>query len=188
MTLAVAHAEGDTAVLDAVRERRPPFSPDAAVEEFAALLRTYGIKSVTGDRYGGEWPRERFLVHGITYEPSQRVKSDIYRELVAPINAGRVELLDLPRLRAQLLGLERRVSRGGKDSVDHGPGGHDDVANAVAGALVMAAPRLPAERKQVRVWHPGLDEPREDRMVVALPSFYVTDGRGKPAGRPFQFP
>ena len=33
----------------------------------------------------------------------------------------------------QLIGLERRTARGGRDSIDHGPGGHDDVCNAVAG-------------------------------------------------------
>jgi hypothetical protein len=32
-----------------------------------------------------------------------------------------------------LCGLERRTARSGKDSIDHGPGGHDDVANVVAG-------------------------------------------------------
>ncbi len=49
-------------------------------------------------------------------------------------------LLDNQRLRAQLEGLERRVARGGKDSIDHAPGGKDDVANAAAGALVAALP------------------------------------------------
>jgi hypothetical protein len=67
MTLAVAHAEGDCTVLDAVRERRPPFSPDDVVSEFASLLQTYGISEVHGDRYAGEWPRERFNAHGIRY-------------------------------------------------------------------------------------------------------------------------
>ena len=64
------------------------------------------------------------------------------------INSGRVELLDRPRLVAQLCGLERRTAWGGRDSIDHGPGGHDDVANAVAGALVAVAeaPRLPQIR------------------------------------------
>jgi len=38
---------------------------------------------------------------------------------------------------AQFLGLERRTARGGRDSIDHGPGGRDDVANTVAGALVF---------------------------------------------------
>ena len=36
MTLAIAHVEGDDAVLDAVREVIPPFSPEAVVSEFAA--------------------------------------------------------------------------------------------------------------------------------------------------------
>jgi hypothetical protein len=38
----------------------------------------------------------------------------------------------------QLTSLERRTARGGKDSIDHAPGAHDDTANAVAGALVTA--------------------------------------------------
>ena len=55
MTLAIAHADKDGhAVLDAVRERRPPFSPDDVTVEFSALLKSYGVRKVTGDRYGGE--------------------------------------------------------------------------------------------------------------------------------------
>jgi len=38
-----------------------------------------------------------------------------------------------------LLALERSTSRLGKDSISHPPGGHDDLINAVAGALVQAA-------------------------------------------------
>jgi hypothetical protein len=51
------------------------------------------------------------------------------------LNSGRVELLDHPRLAAQLCALERRVTRGGRDSIDHPPGGHDDLANAVGGVV-----------------------------------------------------
>jgi hypothetical protein len=40
---------------------------------------------------------------------------------------------------AQFLGLERRTARGGKDSIDHAPQSHDDLANVAAGALVTAA-------------------------------------------------
>jgi hypothetical protein len=40
---------------------------------------------------------------------------------------------------SQFVGLERRTSRGGRDSIDHAPGGHDDVANAVAGAAWLAS-------------------------------------------------
>jgi hypothetical protein len=54
------------------------------------------------------------------------------------LNGHRVELLDVPRLATQLGTLERRTSRGGKDSIDHPAGAHDDLGNAVAGALVLA--------------------------------------------------
>jgi hypothetical protein len=53
MTLAIAHTERDVAVLDALRERKPPFSPEDVVTDFAATLKSYGLTSVTGDRYAG---------------------------------------------------------------------------------------------------------------------------------------
>jgi hypothetical protein len=46
--------------------------------------------------------------------------------------------LDEKTLKRQLASLERRTSRGGRDSIDHAPGAKDDVANAVAGALILA--------------------------------------------------
>jgi hypothetical protein len=70
--------------------------------------------------------------------PSERTRSDIYQAVLPMIMSGQVELLDLPRLLKQFGGLERRTARGGKDSIDHAPGQHDDVANAAAGALVLA--------------------------------------------------
>lgn len=138
-TLALAHREAERVVLDVVRERRPPFSPEAVVREFAEVLAAYRVTEVQGDRYAGEWPREQFRKVGIEYRASEKVKSDLYRELLPLVNGGRVELLEHPKLAAQLAGLERRVSRGGKDSIDHPPGGHDDVANAASGALVCAS-------------------------------------------------
>jgi len=122
-------------VLDAIRERKPPFSPDDVVIEFAALLKSYGIHRIAGDRYAGEWPRERFRAHRISYEPADKPKSDLYRDMLPLLNSGRVELLDHSRLVAQLCGLERRTARSGRDSIDHAPGGHDDLCNAVAGVI-----------------------------------------------------
>lgn len=140
MTIAVAHVEGDTAILDAVREVKPPFSPDNVVGDFVDLLRRYRLSEVTGDRYGGEFTQEQFKRRGVTYRVSERSKSEIYRELLPLLNSRRIELLDLPHLHGQLLGLERRTGRGtGRDNIDHGPNGHDDIANAAAGALVRAA-------------------------------------------------
>jgi hypothetical protein len=139
-TLAVAHAETDSdrIILDCVREIRPPFSPSVAVTELATLVNHYGIEKVTGDRYAGSWPAEQFQNHKIEYIPSELSKSELYLEMLPGINAGRFRLLDHPKSINQLAGLERRTARSGRDSVDHGPGLHDDVANSIAGALVMS--------------------------------------------------
>jgi hypothetical protein len=94
---------------------------------------------VTGDRYAGEWPREQFRKNSVAYEPAEQNKSQIYGELLPLLNSGRIELLDHARLAAQLCNLERRTTRGGRDSIDHPPHAHDDLANAVAGALVACA-------------------------------------------------
>jgi hypothetical protein len=125
-------------VLDAVRERKGPLSPDSVIREYAALLKTYGCYSVTGDKYSAMFVVEAFGKHGITYQHSERTKSEIYLEALPLLNSGRLELLDDARLVSQLVRLERRTSRGGKDSVDHPPGSHDDVANAAAGALFLS--------------------------------------------------
>ena len=139
-TMAISHVDAETSrvVLDCVRERRAKFSPDEVVKEFSAVLKSYGITRVSGDRYAAEWPVERFRVHGISYDPSPMTKSELYLAALPLVNSGRCELLELPRLASQLIALERRTSRGGRDSVDHSPGGRDDVSNAVCGALVAA--------------------------------------------------
>jgi len=137
-TLAVAHRENENIILDCVREVRPPFSPESVVSEFATLLKQYRVLKVAGDRYAGEWPRSAFKDDGITYDVSLRVKSDLYRDLLPLLNSRRVELLDSPRLVAQIASLERRTARSGKDSIDHPPHSHDDLANAAAGALLTA--------------------------------------------------
>jgi hypothetical protein len=137
-TLAIAHKEGKSAVLDVVREHRPPFSPENVTLMFCKILSDYRVTLVTGDRYSGEWVREQFSKNGIYYEPSEKTKSELYADLLPLINSRTAGLLDLPVLHRQLTGLERRTARSGKDSIDHAPGGRDDVANAAAGALVLA--------------------------------------------------
>jgi hypothetical protein len=69
------------------------------------------VTRISGDRFAGEWPREQFRKHGIMYEPSEKPKSVLYRDLLPLLNSGRVELLDHPRSVAQLCGLERRTAR-----------------------------------------------------------------------------
>ncbi len=133
MTLAIAHDEKELTVIDAVREVKPPFSPEAVVTDFCTLLKSYRISKVTGDRYGGEWCREPFRKQSIQYELADKPRSDLYRDMLPLINSRQIELLDHAKLTTQLCSLERRTARSGKDSIDHSPGCHDDIANAVAG-------------------------------------------------------
>jgi hypothetical protein len=157
MTLAIGHSErgseGGRVVIDCILERRAPFSPEAAVAEFAGTLKAYHIGRVRGDRYAGEWPRERFSVHGIRYEPADLNRSELYLAFLPLLNSGRMDLLDNPRMIAQFVALERRTARSGRDSIDHPPGAHDDLANAVAGVAALmgsAAPTLNVSMETAR--------------------------------------
>ena len=138
-TAAIAHADGSVAVLDALYERRAPFDPSTVVKEIADLLRGYGLPKIAGDRYAAGWVSEGFAKEGITYQASERDRSALYLDALPLFASGRARLLDSPRLIHQLISLERRTGRSGRDRVDHGPGGHDDLANAAAGALVLAS-------------------------------------------------
>jgi len=137
MTLAIAHmAVGGKIALDVLREARPPFTPEHVVAEYSEALKSFGVFSVRADRYAGEWVTAAFRNHGIAVEASQLPASELYVNFLPLVANGTVELLDSKRLIAQLGGLERRTRSGGADKIDHYPGGHDDLAVAVAGACV----------------------------------------------------
>jgi hypothetical protein len=139
MTMAIGHYDlvNKIRVLDLLREVKPPFSPDQVVKDFSDTLKQYKINSISGDKYAGLWPAERFSIHGIAYKANAMPKSDIYKTLLPLLMSQQVELLDNEKLINQILNLERRVGRGGRDSIDHPPGrnSHDDLANACAGCL-----------------------------------------------------
>jgi hypothetical protein len=140
-TLAISHREGDSIYVDAVFAKHPPFSPTNVAEEFARLLQTYRIGYITGDRYGGEFPRELFRRHGVEYRISPKTKSELYQNLLPLLNSNRVVLPKSDLLVKELVGLQRRVSAAGKETIDHGKRktDHDDVANACAGAAQLCS-------------------------------------------------
>jgi hypothetical protein len=102
-------------------------------------LKTYGITTVQSDKYAGAWVVEAFSRHGIAVVQDAEPKSALYLAALPVLTAQRCDLLDVPRLRSQLTALERRRRAGGRDIVDHPLGGHDDVSNAVVGAITFAA-------------------------------------------------
>jgi hypothetical protein len=167
MTLAIGHREGDRVVLDAIRERRPPFSPEDVVREFSEVLKAYQIKAVRGDKYAGEWPRERFRLHGVDYEVAERTKGEYYQGFLPVINSKRVDLLDHTKLITQFCNLERRTGRSGKDSIDHSPGSHDDIANSVAALAVelSGSSGIPG----VLGYYRAMDEAQKKREEVNEP-------------------
>ena len=140
-TLAIAHREDECVVLDLLREAKSPFRPDEVVARFSDDLRRYGVHTVVGDAYAGEWPVERFQNHGIKYQRADRVRSQLYLGALPAFMGARVLLLDETRLVMQLAGLERRTGRSGRDTVDHRPGAFDDLSNVCAGAICLALAR-----------------------------------------------
>jgi hypothetical protein len=132
--LAIAHAENDTRVLDALvstEQWSKPFDPAEAIKLFAHTLKLYRCTTVYTDQYGSQMYRQRWLEHGITAIPSKKSASEYYQAFEPVLNAGTVQLLDRPMLESQLLGLAWKGTK-----IDHQSGEHDDAANAVVMALV----------------------------------------------------
>jgi hypothetical protein len=164
-TVAIAHDEDETVLVDLVFERKAPFDPSSATSEIAALLRSYGCSEVTGDKYAAQWVIEAFAKVGVTYLQSERDRSQLYLDALPAFTAGRVRLPDHRQLVNQLCSLERRATRTGRDIVNHPIGGADDLANSVCGVIAASAVRQPPVlwdfRADLRRWlaeHPEIPQ------------------------------
>jgi len=138
----IAHRVGDKIVVDAIREFRPPFSPDAVIEELCrTFLPKYGIKKVWSDKWATGFPTASFRRFNVDLAFLPKDKSTRYLECLQLLNSRSVELLDHKKLVSQFCSLERRPRAGGADRVDHpsGPNFHDDISDSCAGAIVMAS-------------------------------------------------
>jgi hypothetical protein len=114
-----------------------PFDPNRPVLKWADTLDRYGVKIVHGDAYAGEVFAAQFREKGFSYQKTKDMTaSDLYEAFEVPLNAGRVRLLDQPKATEQILSL---AWRGGK--ITHPSSGHDDWANAIAGAVYLIASR-----------------------------------------------
>lgn len=131
-TLSIAHRHAGRAVVDLIikQDGPTPFNPRNAVRKFAGVMKEYGIGQVTGDNYAGETFKRDFEGESIAYVPSPLSKTDLYEAFEPALNAGEIELPDIPKMQEQLLTLVVKGAR-----IDHQTGDHDDFANAVAGAV-----------------------------------------------------
>ncbi len=147
-TLGIGHREmrdgRPLCVVDRVEERRAPFDPRGVTRDFAALARAYNVHTVHGDRYSASWTSGAWEAEGFRYVPSELTASELFRALVPALLAGDVELPgDDERLIGQLVALERRATRGGREQITHPPNGHDDLAVAAAGVVQLVLGRSP---------------------------------------------
>src|SRR5262249_14600178 len=119
--------------------------PSEVIKAISREFDRYGVREVQGDRNAIGLVIEEFDKNGITYiavegsDGESMDKSEIYIEFLHLVNQGAVRLLDHADMLREVRNLIRKPSPGGKDRVDHPSGGHDDYANAGAGACVLAA-------------------------------------------------
>lgn len=139
-TMAVSHRLGDHVVIDAIREARPPFSPSDVVNTvLVPLCKAYGISKVVGDNYAGQYPKELIRSAGISYELADKHRSELYQDPFLPLlNSRKIDLPRNERAINQICSLERSTQRSGRDLISHPTHGHDDIANAIAGAAYLA--------------------------------------------------
>jgi Phage Terminase len=173
-TVAVVHYVEDEGeqrryVADAVRGCHG--DPQVATAEFVELAKQYHCSTIVGDNYGADWAANAFREAGCEYRRSKLVRSELYLEGLPLFTRGLVNIADHPQLVRELRLLERRTARSGRDSVDHGVGGSDDHANALFGALHLAASA--AARPEVPIVMPFFySQPRN------FPGSSLGDGSG----------
>jgi hypothetical protein len=132
-TLCIGHREQSTVIVDKLIAYRAPFDPSDVISQMALECKKYSIRAVTGDNYAGEFVRRAFIANRLGYRKCEKPKSALYLEFLPRLCSGLIELPDDAKLIDQICNLERRTRSGGKDQIDHAPGNHDDLANAVAG-------------------------------------------------------
>jgi len=146
MTLAIGHADNGRGILDCLLERPRAVSAPAKLRPSSPRRcdNTVSRSCVATDTPARGRPSSLPSSASHTRRPSNR-RAISTATFLPLLNTGIVDLLDHPRMINQLCSLERRTIRGGRDSIDHPPLGHDDLVNAAAGVLVdVAGDRQPA--------------------------------------------
>jgi hypothetical protein len=141
--ICIAHKSGEQIVADVVRGAKSPHDPQRIANDWADLAREYGCRSVTGDNYAGEWVAGAFRNAGLDYQRSELTASELFLEGLPIFTRGLASIPAHPDLLRELRLLERRTARSGRESVSHGPGGTDDFANALFGAIVLVSRHQP---------------------------------------------
>lgn len=137
LAVSICHPDkaGDKVIVDFCRAWDPPFSPVAVLGDVADICRRYGVETLIGDRYAYNFAREILRDHDLGFRVSDKTTSQCFSELAPMLNAGEVLLPQHNGLLSQIAALERKPSSRGREFIGHPPGGHDDLAAAVAVAV-----------------------------------------------------
>ena len=184
-TLCISHCEGNRGdeqwICDVIRGRSSPFDPRAVAEEYAALARQYHCDRIIGDAFAGEWVASAFRDAGVKYETSPLNKSALYLEALPHFNRGAASIPEHTKLIRELLTLERRVQRSGRDSVDHPKHGSDDYANALCGSLFVAMHELRRPKARIGAYNlasgDGHIHWKDEDSEATRVSFVMIDGK-----------
>jgi hypothetical protein len=152
-TCTVVHTEGTGADLRVVQDlvkgwgarRSHTIDLEGVVAEIAQIGSRYKARTVYGDRFSRDWVAQAFQRHHLRYDADHRLdKSAAYLETEPLFAQGRIQILDDPTQRRELVCLERRPRPGNRATVDHptSVGAHDDYANALALAAAIASKDL----------------------------------------------
>jgi len=135
---AVVFRDREKVRVAAARRWPAPHDAGKVAKEIIAFFKPYGVRSAIADQYGSGVAKALYNRDGFYLRDAPMTRSEAYLGLLPLLSQGVVELPPLAVLRSELLGLQRRVARTGRDSVDHGRHSHDDLANAVALGVVQA--------------------------------------------------
>jgi hypothetical protein len=165
--ITIGHKVGDRRVIvDAIREVRPPFNYFEVVNTvLVPLCKSYKIYKVIGDNFGGELAKAPVRKAGLGFELAEKHKSELYRDpFLGMLNACEIEIPKFDRAINQICSLERSVQRSGRDQITHPSGGHDDIANSIAGVVDLV---LSSSGYRLDVFDPAFID--EDRREPAEP-------------------
>lgn len=104
-------------------------------DEIAALLKSFGLRSVVADQFGFSFLRELLSQRGIEVRQlpfTARSKPEVMLDLKSGLAQGRIQLLDHPESLRELRMLESRRTSGGNYSISAPRGAHDDFACVIA--------------------------------------------------------
>jgi hypothetical protein len=166
-TLCIVHRADERIICDVIRGRHG--DPNAAAQDYADLCKQYRCRVITGDHYSGQWVSSAYHRLNVEYRLATLTRSELYLEGLVLFTRGLVSIPSNAALLRELRLLERRTARSGKDSVNHGVGSHDDHANALFGAMYLAAKA--AAHPQVPIVAPAIWSSRSGWIGSGQPAY-----------------